>query len=130
MEGGGWVDYNRVNGALAMSRALGDFFFKQNVEAPLHKQIVTGMLETVAVQNRTLYLAIPDVTISCLSDLEFVVIGCDGIFDVMSNSAVIQFVRSRLAQRIHPKEVHLIVYLINRLMFETFQSEKKLIAEI
>ena len=42
MEGGGWVDFNRVNGALAMSRALGDFFFKQNLEAPLHKQIVTG----------------------------------------------------------------------------------------
>ena len=105
MEGGGWVDYNRVNGALAMSRALGDFFFKQNVEAPLHKQIVTGMWSTVTIENRTLNLAIPDVTISCLSDLEFVVIGCDGIFDVMSNSSVIQFVRSRLAQRIHPKEV-------------------------
>jgi len=90
MEGGGWVDFNRVNGALAMSRALGDFFFKQNLNAPLHKQIVT---------------AIPDVTISCLKELEFVVIGCDGIFDVMNNTAVVHFVRSRLAQRIHPKEI-------------------------
>ena len=41
-DGGGWVEFNRVNGALAMSRALGDFFFKQNLDAPLHKQIVTG----------------------------------------------------------------------------------------
>ena len=40
--GGGWVEFNRVNGALAMSRALGDFFFKQNIDNPLHKQIVTG----------------------------------------------------------------------------------------
>jgi len=30
--GGGWVEFNRVNGALAMSRALGDFFFKQNID--------------------------------------------------------------------------------------------------
>jgi len=89
-DGGGWVEYNRVNGALAMSRALGDFFFKQNLDAPLHKQIVT---------------AIPDVTISKLADLEFIVLACDGIFDVMNNTEVIKFVRSRLAQRIHPKEI-------------------------
>lgn len=108
MEGGGWVDFNRVNGALAMSRALGDFFFKQNLDAPLHKQIVTGKYCSGLRRDlyiRFLFLAIPDVTISCLKELEFVVIGCDGIFDVMNNTAVVHFVRSRLAQRIHPKEV-------------------------
>ena len=44
-------------------------------------------------------------TISKLTDLEFIVLACDGIFDVMNNTEVIKFVRSRLAQRIHPKEV-------------------------
>lgn len=27
---GGWVEFNRVNGNLALSRALGDFIFKRN----------------------------------------------------------------------------------------------------
>ena len=56
-------------------------------------------------KNNKKYLAIPDVTISKLTDLEFIVLACDGIFDVMNNTEVIKFVRSRLAQRIHPKEV-------------------------
>jgi len=88
--GGGWVEYNRVNGALAMSRALGDFFFKQNLDNPLHKQIVT---------------AIPDVTICKLKEFEFIVLGCDGVFDMLSNTDVVTFVRNRLAQKIHPKEI-------------------------
>ena len=33
---------------------------------------------------------------------------CDGIFDVMNNTEVIKFVRSRLSQRVHPKEVRIL----------------------
>lgn len=39
---GGWVEFNRVNGNLALSRALGDFIFKRNDEKPPEEQIVTG----------------------------------------------------------------------------------------
>lgn len=39
---GGWVDCNRVNGNLALSRALGDFFFKRNEKKKAEEQIVTG----------------------------------------------------------------------------------------
>ena len=48
-------------------------------------------------------------TISKLTDLEFIIIACDGIYDVMNNTEVVKFVRSRLAQRVHPKEVWLIL---------------------
>lgn len=41
-EGGGWVEFNRVNGNLALSRALGDFVFKRNAEKTPQEQIVTG----------------------------------------------------------------------------------------
>lgn len=41
-EGGGWVEFNRVNGNLALSRALGDFVFKRNEEKTPQEQIVTG----------------------------------------------------------------------------------------
>lgn len=39
---GGWVEFNRVNGNLALSRALGDYLFKRNETFPPEKQIVTG----------------------------------------------------------------------------------------
>lgn len=41
-EGGGWVEFNRVNGNLALSRALGDFVFKRNENKKPEEQIVTG----------------------------------------------------------------------------------------
>lgn len=80
--GGGWVKLNRVNGNLALSRALGDYVFKRNCRVSPQKQIVT---------------AYPDVEIKHLTDdWEFIVIACDGIWDVMSNEEVIQFCRERL----------------------------------
>jgi protein phosphatase 2C family protein 2/3 len=39
---GGWVEFNRVNGNLALSRALGDFIFKRNDSKSAEEQIVTG----------------------------------------------------------------------------------------
>ena len=39
---GGWVEFNRVNGNLALSRALGDFAFKCNEQKPPEEQIVIG----------------------------------------------------------------------------------------
>src|SRR6185312_4720998 len=55
---GGWVEFNRVNGNLALSRALGDFVFKRNEKKGPQDQIVTAFPD---VQKR-------DVT----EDLEFV----------------------------------------------------------
>lgn len=43
---GGWVDFNRVNGNLALSRALGDFVFKKNLNKSPEEQIVTGNFKT------------------------------------------------------------------------------------
>lgn len=42
MAGGGRVEFNRVNGILALSRAFGDFVYKKNADVPPEKQIVTG----------------------------------------------------------------------------------------
>lgn len=39
---GGWVEFNRVNGNLALSRALGDFEFKNNSSLSAEEQMVTG----------------------------------------------------------------------------------------
>jgi len=41
-EAGGFVHFGRVNGNLALSRAIGDMEFKRNSSLPPEKQIVTG----------------------------------------------------------------------------------------
>ncbi|XP_015181214.1 PREDICTED: probable protein phosphatase 2C T23F11.1 [Polistes dominula] len=79
---GGWVEFNRVNGHLALSRALGDFMFKRNSYLSPQKQIVTAFPE---VQQFPI-----------TEDWEFVVLACDGIWDVMTSEEVVNFVRSRL----------------------------------
>ena len=94
---GGWVEFNRVNGNLALSRALGDFVFKKNDGKRAEEQIVT---------------AYPDVDVKDLtSDHEFILLACDGIWDVLSNEEVLEFVRSRIAQHIPPEIVNIHFYL-------------------
>ena len=44
---GGFVEFNRVNGNLALSRALGDFVFKMNDQLPQSHQIVTCLPDIV-----------------------------------------------------------------------------------
>ncbi|KAK4463466.1 phosphatase 2C-domain-containing protein [Cladorrhinum samala] len=82
---GGFVDFGRVNGNLALSRAIGDFEFKKSAELAPEQQIVT---------------AYPDVVTHELSDDdEFLVIACDGIWDCQSSQAVIEFVRRGIAAK-------------------------------
>lgn len=86
---GGWVEFNRVNGNLALSRALGDFVFKKNDKKRPEEQIVT---------------AYPDVTERSIGpDHEFLIMACDGIWDVLTNQEVVDFVRVRIAQRMEPQ---------------------------
>jgi serine/threonine protein phosphatase PrpC len=43
MNAKGFVEFGRVNGNLALSRAVGDFEFKNNKALPAEEQIVTGV---------------------------------------------------------------------------------------
>ncbi|PGH19155.1 hypothetical protein AJ80_04235 [Polytolypa hystricis UAMH7299] len=82
---GGFVDFGRVNGNLALSRALGDFEFKKSAELSPEQQIVT---------------AYPDVTTHAITDDdEFLVVACDGIWDCRSSQSVIEFVRRGIAAK-------------------------------
>ena len=63
------MDFGRVNGNLALSRAIGDFDFKKSASLSPELQIVT---------------AFPDVIEHDISaDDEFVVIACDGGFSCL-----------------------------------------------
>ncbi|XP_058119076.1 probable protein phosphatase 2C T23F11.1 [Anopheles ziemanni] len=88
---GGYVEYNRVNGYLALSRALGDFGLKRNQEKKPEEQMVT---------------AYPDVEEREVDERwDFLVIACDGIWDVLSSQSVLEFVQDKLAQGMYPQQI-------------------------
>mmetsp|Transcript_112273 Transcript_112273/g.220105 ORF Transcript_112273/g.220105 Transcript_112273/m.220105 type:complete len:379 (+) Transcript_112273:88-1224(+) len=78
-KGGGFVAMDRVNGELAMSRALGDFRYKRNQDLQAHEFPV---------------ICYPDVAVHRRSGKkdEVLVLACDGVFDVMSNSEVTDYI--------------------------------------
>ncbi|KAJ6512254.1 phosphatase 2C-like domain-containing protein [Mycena vitilis] len=81
---GGYIEFGRVNGNLALSRALGDFEFKKNYNMSPEKQIIT---------------ADPDVTCHEITDEdEFLVLACDGIWDCLSSQQVVNFVRYQISE--------------------------------
>ncbi|KAI8984493.1 phosphatase 2C-like domain-containing protein [Mycotypha africana] len=81
---GGFVEFGRVNGNLALSRAIGDFEFKQNDSLPAEKQVVT---------------CVPDIIDHQITEEdEFFVLACDGIWDCMSNQQVVDFIRDGIAE--------------------------------
>lgn len=53
-----------------------------------------------------LILAAPDVIAKTITaDWEFILLACDGIWDVLSNEEVLKFVRTRIAQQMPPEMV-------------------------
>ena len=79
---GGSVIIQRVNGSLAVSRALGDFDYKRVAGLPCTEQLVSAEPELSCIERSP--------------DDEFLVLACDGIWDVMSNQEVADYVRHRL----------------------------------
>lgn len=79
---GGSVMIKRVNGTLAVSRALGDFDYKNVKEKGQCEQLVSPE---------------PEIFCQIREDAdEFLVLACDGIWDVMTNEDVCSFIHSRL----------------------------------
>lgn len=89
---GGYVWNRRVNGILALSRAIGDFMFKTNPQVSWEEQAVTASPEVKTLKADR-------------ARDEFVILACDGIWDVMTNEQVIEFVRPLLAKGVPPIEV-------------------------
>jgi len=88
---GGFVEFNRVNGNLALSRAMGDFVFKMNDKLSQADQIVTCQ---------------PDVEAATIGeDWDFLLLACDGIWDVLSNQEVVDFVTQRIGQAMEPEDI-------------------------
>lgn len=80
---GGSVMVQRVNGALAVSRALGDYEYK-NVEGRGPCEQLISPEPEIFVRDRN------------MEHDEFLILACDGIWDVMTNEDLCDFIYSRL----------------------------------
>ncbi|GAB5366895.1 hypothetical protein AAMO2058_001183100 [Amorphochlora amoebiformis] len=84
---GGYVKHNRVDGQLALSRAFGDWSYKNSSNLAYHQQKVT---------------AIPDITNEIIYQGDTLLLCCDGLFEQLSREALAKcvhdsFKNSRLA---------------------------------
>ncbi|KAK2847260.1 hypothetical protein Q5P01_010259 [Channa striata] len=79
---GGSVTLQRVNGSLAVSRALGDFDFKEVDWRTETEQLVSPEPEVYELERT--------------SEDEFLILACDGVWDAIGNEELCAFVRSRL----------------------------------
>ncbi len=86
---GGWVHNGRLNGILGVSRAFGDVEHKTLKEESWGKDFSDNPLT-----------AEPEVTAVMLhEDDEFLIMACDGLWDVMSSQHAVNFVRRYLATK-------------------------------
>lgn len=79
---GGTVEEGRVMGNLNLSRSIGDLEYKRNNGLPPQDQMIT---------------AFPELKSEPLSeDCDFMILACDGVWDMMSSQQCVDFIYSRL----------------------------------
>jgi len=90
-QAGGWVEAEdhgdmppvyRMNGDLSLSRSVGDLEYKQNTSLAASEQLISAVPDVQTFRRE-------------LAD-EFIIMACDGIWDVISSQAAVDFVRIRL----------------------------------
>lgn len=72
----------RINNNLNLSRALGDFMFKANKNIDVRQQIV---------------IAVPDITEIERKETEFVMMGCDGVWETKSPDKMVKWIKRKKA---------------------------------
>merc|ERR1711974_376038 len=73
------------------SRALGDFVFKMNEKLSQSEQIVT---------------CLPDILHEIIEpDWDFIILACDGIWDVLSSQEVTDFITERISRGMEPEDI-------------------------
>ena len=82
---GGFVKMKRIDGDLAVSRGFGDFRYKLKGDIAVDKQKV---------------IAVPEIIVFPRNDEkdEFLILGCDGIWDVIDNPLCAELIKKKLKE--------------------------------
>ena len=91
IKAGGQILRNRVMGKLNFTRSIGDFEYKKNNSIAPKEQIIS---------------AYPDIKIEpLLGNEDFLILGSDGVFDMVSPQACVNFIHEQLAGGENPELV-------------------------
>jgi len=91
IKAGGSVEGGRVKGDLNLSRAIGDLQYKQTKNLSPEEQMITCN---------------PDISVTPITlEDEFLIIGCDGIWDVKTSQQAVDFASSKLKAGHSPTEI-------------------------
>jgi len=85
-EAGGTVLIQRVNGSLAVSRALGDFEYKNNSNRRPDQQLVSPEPEITSHIRQ----------LTNDEHVAFIVLACDGVWDVITNEELAAYILARM----------------------------------
>ena len=89
----GYVENNRINGVLNLSRSIGDLEFKKNKDFKQSEQIVTSY---------------PDIREHSIGfDADFLIIACDGIWDCLTSQSACDKFKERITSISKSKEKNL-----------------------
>lgn len=80
---GGYVQENRVNANLNLSRAFGDFTYKLDSKYAVDKQLV---------------IALPEVKKVNVDQVKFAILACDGIYDCVSNEELTEWFNTAIQE--------------------------------
>eukprot|EP00898_Chlorokybus_atmophyticus_P007170 jgi/Chlat1/7454/Chrsp6S07463 len=100
---GGWVTNARVCGMLAVTRAFGDVEYKDLRQSLLERGVKEEMWSedfASRINMKGDWLSVvPDVRVLDVTpEDEFVIVACDGVWDVFGNNQAVRFVRKELAR--------------------------------
>jgi serine/threonine protein phosphatase PrpC len=99
-DAGGFVISNRVMGELAVSRAFGDADFKRGISQALQEEGVELPDEADGADfEKPLIIAEPEIQSIVITPKDsFLLLGCDGLFDVLTKEEIVAFVTAELNQ--------------------------------
>ena len=105
----GWISEGRVKGNLNLTRGFGDLEYKQNKNLKPEEQMIT---------------ANPDIkVIDFSSDIDFVIIGCDGIWDCLKNQEACDFVSKKLKEKSNIKISQIIEEMLDTIVAKDLYNE-------
>lgn len=85
MAAGGFVEENRVNGSLNLSRSMGDFEYKSNTSKDYKEQMVTVDPEVTKTPRQ--------------QNDQFLMLACDGIWDCLTSEEGAEQMRNKIKEK-------------------------------
>lgn len=115
--GGGYVEEGRVQGIIAVSRAIGDWEYKNpglvthlekraqvkrkksskdTSTIPEFLQKTTGPYRNIEEAKKHMVTSYPDIKkVSIKPEHDFIIVACDGIWDCFTNEQAVKYVRNK-----------------------------------